>query len=179
MRTGTAVVGAVLGVTLGLASCGGGSSHSSSKDQTPPASTSVTAAPTTTLSVAALADKYLAIIKPANDAGCVADAKTKALPSTVDASKYQPIVAPVVAAYNLADQQLTQVDWPANVKPDVTALVQADSALSGDLGALPQQTSISYPQWETQEQADANKEVSAANVVRHDLGLPPVVTGCP
>jgi hypothetical protein len=71
------------------------------------------------------------------------------------------------------DDKVLRVDWPPETAVDVKELVRADRAFIGDLRALENVDVLSLG-LVNQARQDTTKGGAAANVVRADLGLPPV-----
>ena len=157
-----------------LAGCGGNGRKSA-----PPASAAATmTAPTAATGTAAtpdkheLAQKYLRIVAPANAALDTFNEKEKSYSSDTRAEQVVSDLAPVISAYQEADNALLRVNWPPSIAADVKALVGANGALIGDLEAADSQDVLSSSSWTTQASQDGGKSVAAANIVRADLGLP-------
>jgi hypothetical protein len=109
------------------------------------------------------AAQYEALIKPANDAF----AAVRALPSNTTDAAITAALAKTAPVIEAADAALLRVPWPPNVATDIRALVTADGPLLADLANL----SPSTIDEALRESGVAN---AAANIVRADLGLPPV-----
>ena len=163
---------ALLGLAC-LTGCGGSSTANS------PGVDSVPSVPTTDTSTAAapdlhkLAQTYLRIVAPANSV--VTTFRKKAADWNDNTTNPQAAkeAAPVIAAFEKADNELLRVDWPPATAVDVKALVTADGALIGDLNALENVDLLSAGNWANQFSQDAGKVSAAVNIVRSDLGLPP------
>lgn len=80
--------------------------------------------------------------------------------------------APLIAAFEKGDGELLRVDWPAETRADVKALVAADGAVLGDLRVLDTVSLLSAGDWSNQFSQDFGKLAAAADIVRADLGLP-------
>jgi hypothetical protein len=139
----------LIAVGLIAAACGTSSHHKAVADGQANA-----VAPTLTTPLSVYAAKYSAIIAPAN-------AYAGMLPTNPSAAQ----LTTLAAADSAADNQLLRVAWPTPaITADVKAMVSADGAEIGDL----QRNNDSALA------ADQGKAVAAANIVRTDLGLPPV-----
>jgi hypothetical protein len=143
----------LIAVGLIAAACGTSSHHKAVADgQANAVAPTLTTTATSPLSV--YAAKYSAIIAPAN-------AYAGMLPTNPSAAQ----LTTLAAADSAADNQLLRVAWPTPaITADVKAMVSADGAEIGDL----QRNNDSALA------ADQGKAVAAANIVRTDLGLPPV-----
>jgi hypothetical protein len=115
------------------------------------------------------ADRYLAIIEPANEASARFAAETAKWQSvTVTPKEFDSIVRPFAYAIVGANTALLRADWSPTVRADIRSLVDATAAEVGYL-------STAY------DTLDAGATVArdiaasrvAANAVRADLGLPP------
>jgi hypothetical protein len=120
-----------------------------------------------------LARTYLRIVAPANAAHDTLERKSKSYDDSTTAEQVASDLAPVIAAYEAADNALLRVKWPASIAADVKALVVANGALIGDLRAAGSQDVLSSSNWATQLSQDGGKSAAAANIVRADLGLAP------
>jgi hypothetical protein len=157
-------------VVLLATSCGGRTKAAAP----PPTVPATTVEPTTTtVSIAALAQQYLAIVAPANTALDTFDRKLAALGSSPTGAQIATVATPLITAINVADQQLLRVAWPPNIKTDINSLVTAESALAADLGTAASQNALTASTWESALTADAGKLNAAVSIVRADLGLPP------
>lgn len=147
---------AAVSCLLALTACGGSSHKSSTTD---PASSPSASAVVTEKPMSFYADQYLRIGKP-----CV-DAQSKLRAAVGDAA----IIAAAKAtsqACQASNAELLRGDWPTNVKADIRAEVLADGPLLGDLAdAATNAGSV------VRDSGPAN---AAANIVRADLGLPPI-----
>jgi hypothetical protein len=109
------------------------------------------------------ANQYLAIVKPGNDAFAVFNA----LPSSATDAEVGAAAAKVVPVEQSAEAALLRAQWPPNVAADIKALVTSYGPLFGDLSDL---TASNVDQMNR----DAGAANAAANIVRADLGLPPI-----
>lgn len=157
----------LLVVIILLAACG--ASKAAPAPAAPVASVS-SGHDTTTTSTPAVnyGQQYLAIVGPANAAGNAA-----VIPDNPTGARLAQVFAPVIAAYQKADDALLRAQWPAGAQADIKAMVTADGAVIGDMNAAAGQNALSAASWETQLSSDGAKAKAAANVVRADLGLPP------
>jgi hypothetical protein len=166
---------AIAVLSLGwMTGCGGGGGGGDSAAPEKAASTTPAAATTTSApNMDELAQTYLRIVKPANQASEALRKKASHWTDSTTPAQAAKDAEPTIAAYRAADNALLRVDWPAATRWDVKELVRADSALIGDLEALEGLDAFSTGNWSSQFVQDAEKVGAAANIVRADLGLPP------
>ena len=141
-------------------------SPAAAPSQTPPATSSPAAVVSPAASATPLsfyAAQYLRLIKPANDALNA----LQALPSTSTDADYGAAAAKIAPVYQAVDAALLRAQWPANVMVDIKALVTADGAVIGDLSNLTASTVDTMVR-------DSGTASAQSNIVRADLGLPPV-----
>jgi hypothetical protein len=169
-----AQAGLALWAVLVVAACGGGNSAAPNTTTTKPAATTTA---TTAPDLDALGQQYLTIIGPANQAVNEFNKKTTTYTDNTTAEEVARDAAPLADAIDKASNDLLQVDWPASIQQDIKELVKAYGALSGDLRSVGNQTIFSIANWTTQFAQDGGRARAAANIVRADLGLPPVKTG--
>ena len=153
---------AVLGLALSLVACGGHAVRPAPSASSP----AMAAAPD-------YAQQYLQIVTPANAALAVAKPKLNTLPASATGADVARILAPYLAASQAMDEALLRAPWPANVLPDVRALVTADKVLEAQLETAGAQTALSLAGWENTLAQDMGALNAAVAVVRADLGLPP------
>jgi len=146
------ILATLIVVGLIAAACSTSSGHTAAAPHDGP--TVTTAATSTRIPLSVYAAKYSAIIAPAN-------AYAGMLPTNPSAAQ----LTTLAAADSAADNQLLRVAWPTPaITADVKAMVSADGAEIGDL----------QQDHDSALAADQGKAVAAANIVRADLGLPPV-----
>ena len=102
------------------------------------------------------AKQYLADVAPSN-----------ALPQSTKPPAY-------AAAVDKLDTLLLSQRWPSGTRADIRALVAADAAVVGDYSAFPSSNIFKGSDLNATTQKDLEAETTAANIVRSDLGLPPV-----
>lgn len=93
---------------------------------------------------------------------------TNSTPSSVAGRE----AAPVEKVLGTLDHQLLVQIWPSKAKTAVRHLYNADVSLSGDLAGLGSVDVLTSSQWGITFAKDATTVGAAANIVRHDLGLP-------
>jgi hypothetical protein len=173
MRLAQASTGSAMLLAVAfLAGCGGGGNEAS-----PASPVTTTHHDMTTQSAPSkqeLAQEYLRIVAPANAALDTFNKKESSYDKNTTTQQVATDLAPVIAAYQEADNALLRVSWPSSIATDVKAMVTADGALIGDLQATTVQDVLSSGSWATQVSQDGGKSVAAANIVRADLGLAPV-----
>ena len=83
----------------------------------------------------------------------------------------------MIAAWQQADHDLLRVKWPAAIAADVKAIVRANGAVIGDLGALEGAREVVTDRlaskWFSHYLNDEAVATAKANNVRADFGLPP------
>jgi hypothetical protein len=121
-----------------------------------------------------LGQEYLPIVAPENAALDIFNKKEKSYDRNTRAEEVTSDLAPVIAAFQEADDALLRVDWPPSIGADVKALITANVALIADLRAADSYRVLSSTSWTTQTYQHVVKVDAAANKVRADLGLPPV-----
>jgi hypothetical protein len=167
VRSGSALIGCLL-----VCACGAAASASPSPTlalTTPTATATPTPSPTPNLTATA-AYAYLAAATTANAADA---AINKAYPtnftSLAQARRYW---AQEEAVDRTFLTKIFGIAYPAFMKADVDAQISAETKLVADetsLASTPNDTVAG-----TAARADGTTEAAAANIVRHDLGLPQV-----
>lgn len=94
-------------------------------------------------------------------------APTNALPQSTKPPAY-------AAAVDKLDTLLLSQRWPSGTRADIRALVVADAAVVGDYNASPSSNIFNGSALNGTTQKDLKADTTAANIVRSDLGLPPV-----
>jgi hypothetical protein len=130
--------------------------------------TPATSAPT--LSQAALAQQYLALVGPYNAALNTFNGKLAHTASNASPSQLQTISTPLANALQQFDSAVLRAPWPPGVLTDVHALTTSDAPQLSDLENAGSPSAV---MWYSQFQRDTTAAAAAANVVRADLGLPP------
>jgi hypothetical protein len=102
------------------------------------------------------AKQYLADVAPSN-----------ALPQSTKPPAY-------AAAVDKFDTLLLSQRWPAGTRADIRALAVADAAVVGDYNAFPSSSILNGSALNATTKKDLEADTTAANIVRSDLGLPPV-----
>jgi hypothetical protein len=110
----------------------------------------------TGITQAQAAKQYLADVAPGN-----------ALPESTKAPAY-------AAAVHKLDTLLLSQRWPSRTYADIRALVVADAAVVRDYNASPSSNILNGSALNATTQKDLEADTTAANIVRSDLGLPPV-----
>lgn len=172
-----------LSLGLLLSACGG--SAASEAKTTPGAPTSTAVSHTSSKSaqskpttVVNYAQQYLADLGPANAADKTFESALSAWSNGANPSpgQTQGFVTSFVSVLQTTQSKLTAQSWPAADVGDIHALVAGIAAIQGDIAGLPSLNMLNESSWVTQFQRDSAVEQSAADTVRHDLGLPPIPT---
>jgi opacity protein-like surface antigen len=149
---------------LTVSACG----SQKAQQATPQTSTTAPSAPAGP-TIKEQANRYLAIITPANEASDRFNADYAKLDSeTATRKEFDAVVKPFAAAVEKADTALLRADWSPNVRLDIRSLVDADAALAADIS-----TAYDNPDSRAPIARDIAAFHVAANAVRADLGLPP------
>jgi hypothetical protein len=156
-----------------MAACGGSASAtantpSAAASAPRPSATAIVPTPSPTPDIHALGQQYLALATPVNSAVDTFNVKNNALGSHFSVAQIQAISTPLANAYQIFDNAVLRLAWPASLLADLHAMVAADSPEISDL-----QHAATTQAWFDQLARDATASSSAANVVRSDLGLPP------
>lgn len=102
------------------------------------------------------AKQYLADVAPSN-----------ALPESTKPPAY-------AAAVDKLDTLLLSQRWPSGTRADIRALVEADAAVIRDYNVFPSSNILNGSALNATTKKDLEADTTAANIVRSDLGLPPV-----
>lgn len=152
-----------IGLSLGVAPVwGSGIASASTKHETSKAPT-----------VKQAGKHYLAIVAPANAAVTEVNKAVSGDSPTTSFATLGQQVAPMSAALTTLDQRLTNYTWPKAARTDVRTLLSDDAQLIGVLSSASGQNSLSGSSWLTTFDSDVTQLGTAADEVRHDLGLPP------
>ena len=164
--------GVVVACALALAACGGSPSGSAASH--PPGSSTTTSAPIT---VKAAAQEYTSDVAPALRAMSAFQTAASAWGNQTTQAQMVADARPLIDALQTVDQKLTDGTWPQVAQQDIHTLVSDVAPLVGDLQGLSTLNLLDVSTWESQLQRDASIEHTQADVVRHDLGLPPLSSG--
>lgn len=151
----------------------------SSAGSNPPggsAPTSTTSPTTTTTSHTTLGDVADFFEADENAANTVADrvqATVETLPADATGPQALQALEPLISAAQKYQTQITDLPWSPPFVSDAHALVDAVGSLIGVMESVSSQNAFSIQSWVTQFESAAEAEHSAANILRHDLGLPP------
>lgn len=97
--------------------------------------------------------------------------------SVTGATRVSQVTGPATtyaAAMTKFDNAMVSLGATGQVATDIAALVRADQVVIGDLNSASSQTDSGLSKWAAQLSADGAKAIQAGQVVRADLGLPPV-----
>jgi hypothetical protein len=160
------IIAAATAALLTVAACGG---SQKTQQATPRAATTTAPPPSAEPTIKEQADRYLAIIEPANEAADKFNAAYDKLdPETATPKEFDSIVKPFAAAVNKANTALIRADWSPNVRLDIRSLADVNATLLADIS-----TAYDNPDAGAAIARDIAANRVAANAVRADLGLPP------
>jgi hypothetical protein len=161
----------IVGLGLLAAGCSSASTTAATSKE-PTASASTVAKPSTS----SLAAQLEAAAQPALAAASQAGSAVNNLPSTATVADVANAIKPLIAAAQTYETQVTDIAWPPFDTADAHALVTAIASYVGVLQQVGNQNGLSVQSWETQASSSLSAERAAANILRHDLGLPPEST---
>ncbi|HEY5246003.1 MAG TPA: hypothetical protein VIJ60_10065 [Acidimicrobiales bacterium] len=116
---------------------------------------------------------YLAAVTPVNVAFTQLSKAATADGSSATAAELATQAAPALAALTTCDGKLADYTWPKVAEADIKALLADGGAVAGALQSVAGITALDASSWETSFDQATQVLGNAANVVRHDLGLPP------
>jgi hypothetical protein len=161
--------------------CGSSDKNASSPADTTTATGTVaettTAATTKTQSTPTqqeLAQTYLTIVGPANIAIDTFSKKANRWTDQTTSAQAAKDAAPLIPVIDAVTNELLRVQWPAATQPDVKELARDWATVNGDLASLSSVDALSASDWARQFTSDITKASADSNIVRADLGLPPV-----
>jgi len=126
------------------------------------------------VSNSALRVQFLAAAAPVVTASTIMQNGLNALGSNPSMSQLTAITGPESASFQTFDGALLAIPWPAAILPDARAVVAADAQLEGDLSGTGALDLFTASTWEVAVAKDTDIMKSALNVLRSDIGLPPV-----
>ncbi|MGO8870585.1 MAG: DUF4190 domain-containing protein [Acidimicrobiales bacterium] len=132
---------------------------------------------TTVPSVAASAQTYLALVAPANSSAATFASEAAQWNSQTTNAQAESQAQPFIAALQNFRKQLLSTAWPTSARRDVKALAADVTPVVADLRGLAKLHLSNASGWATQFQRGISVMKASDNVVRHDLGLPPVSPG--
>jgi hypothetical protein len=153
----------VIAATAALLTVSACDSHKTQK-ATPQAATTTSASEPT---LKEQADRYLAIIKPVNEASARFATETTGR-HMFTRKEWDSIVRPFIAAIKKSNTALLRADWSPTVRADIRSLADAVAAWVADFS-----TAYDTPDAGANVARDIVASRVAANAVRTDLGLPP------
>ena len=178
MRARVSVV--ILAATA-LTACG--STSSGTTTTAPPttttASTTTTSVSTTTtsttaaLTVQAAAGIYVAAANKGNAALKAFGNAANNWPSSETGAQAEQAAQPTIVALKQFTTTLTDTQWPSGAVADAHSLASEIGSIVGDLESLSSVNIFSTSNWVQQFTHDAQTSATDANLLRHDLGLPP------
>ena len=157
--------------TVAIAGCGPAASSGSASSA---AAVQTTAAPSPTPTPdlhAAAAKAYLAWATAGNKVG---DSDNAALNAATTLAQQHTAWKKMAQDTQKELDDLLNIQFPPEMKSDVDGLIKAMTAEVNDFNALSQDSGAALNQDASQLQADGNAHSAAAQIIRHDLGLPPV-----
>jgi phosphoenolpyruvate carboxylase len=124
--------------------------------------------------LSAVSNQYQALVEQLGTAAAAFNDGMEALPSTATAANVTAIASPYAAALHTYDGDLLRLAVPAPMTTNIQTLVNADAVLEKDLDGAATVTGFTMATWAQQITPDANRVVTASNVVRAELGLKPL-----
>ena len=123
-----------------------------------------------------LAESYLRIVAPANAAIATFWERANSHgPWTT--KQLASVIAPVIPAYEAADNALLRVHWPPGIRAKVRALVGSNRAVTDLLSANKRLNTRYVGAFVTQLDNETEESQAAANIVRAKLRLPRLYEG--
>jgi hypothetical protein len=156
---------AALGVSAILTGCAGGFTHHTAAKAPAP-----TRAPEA-VSLAAIRGQFVGYetaLEKAPTSGLAS------LPSNATGPQILARFQPLIAAAQKFEAELTGMAWPAAIGGDAHNLITQVASEVGVLQGVAAQNILSVDTWISQLDAADAATNAATNVVRHDLGLPPL-----
>lgn len=170
LRMGRALLMAAA-IVVALSRCSNSSHPTTLAPTEASAVTSTTVIAPTTANSQVAATQLSSAEDTANKAAATAQAKLNNNSTIAD---IQAAIVPLVPAIQMYSTTLTNIDWPPAAVADAHALVSAVANYLGILETVSVQTVSSLPTWVSQLSAALQQERAAANILRHDVGLPPL-----
>ncbi len=96
------------------------------------------------------------------------------MPTAADAAEAEAIMSPLIPAAEQYQAQLAAIKWQPGLVSDAHVLIAQITVLDGVVKSVAQQTASSMKNWFSQYASAAEAVSSASNILRHDLGLPPL-----
>ncbi|MGO8687331.1 MAG: hypothetical protein ACLQT7_09175 [Candidatus Dormibacteria bacterium] len=161
----------VLGLAVVAAGCGSTAPTSTSvpPTSTPAASGSPTSTPAAPGSTPAAV--YYAGAAASVDAAYVA--WTSAIAGSPEPSQLVAPAAMYAGALTTFDNVIVDIGATGSTASDIATLVSDDQTVIKDLNQISNVADSDLPTWEAQLSADGGRAITAGDVVRADLGLPP------
>lgn len=168
-RLGLKFLGALCGIGFALSACGSSSASSATVTSSKPTTTT-----SPYMTVSQERAYYLSILKPYNATGATFSADAKQWNNQTPMSQIVAQTNPLVQAISGVMTKLTDGRWQPSTAIDVHSLVSAFAAIQSDLQQISKLTIFDLNTWEAGVAKDLNVGQTDANLVRHDIGLPPV-----
>ena len=123
-----------------------------------------------------LAESYLRIVAPAN-AAIATFWKRANSHGPWTRKQLTSVTAPVIPAYEAADNALLRVHWPPGIRAKVKALVGSNRAVTDLLSTSKRLNTRDVGAFFTVLDQETEESEAAANIVRAKLRLPPLYEG--
>jgi hypothetical protein len=134
---------------------------------------SKTAVKTKTLSVAQVKKSFAADVAPADSALTKAMAEAEAYGTSITPTEAAAISAPLIAACQKLDTQLSALHATGAIETDIRSYVAEDSVIVTLLQSVGSQTSLTLVSWYETLRHDGSLLKADGAVLRAALGLPP------
>lgn len=171
-RIGLAAV--ALAVAASAAGCGANGASRSNATPLRPGSSGLAGSESPTAgrpTGTAFGESYLAIVTPVNQGLAQMQAKLPTLGSSPSGAQLSQVVTPTLNDLQIADDTLSQIDWPPAAGNDVHAYLDADGALAGDLQTLQGGAAGTAASAEARLNQDIQTRNRAGQTLRSDLGV--------
>jgi len=153
---------------LALAGCGsGGTANTAAPTSTSAAATAPVATPSPASPTAHPLAFYAAQFLRLTAASHTAQDKLRDLLGASTLQQTQAATTALVQVEQITNAQLLRAEWPPSVGADIRALVLAEGPLLGDLSNIATGSGSVGK--------DSGAVTAASNIVRADLGLPPIL----
>ncbi len=127
------------------------------------------------LSIHAAGRAYLKDVAPDNQAYAAFYKLANTWTASTTAAQIQAGIAPLIAADERFQAALTDTDWPASARADIRRLAASVATEIADLENMPNAgTEFLSVEWQQSWNQAGATFTLRADMVRHDLALPPV-----
>lgn len=158
----------VVAGSIALSACGGSAKTAS------PSATTTSGSATTTISLAAVKQQFQFDESVIQAVEITVGNKLSSLNPNATGPQVLTVLDPLISAAQKYEMQLTNIPWPPSIVGDAHALITQIGALVGVMESVSSQNAFSVNTWVSQFESAAQSAHSATNILRHDLGLPPV-----